>query len=93
MSEKKIANPELITCEIQDLEGNTKKLEGVRITKKNSAAYMKMEEEARDLPIEDQLPFQMSWIYGGQPSDYENYDIRVLRAAVNYFGEQLRNPI
>jgi len=92
-NEKSIVNPPPIACTIEDLSGNKIRIEGKRITKKNMKEYFEMVEKSEQLPIEEKLINQMAWVYGGMPEDYENYDIRVLRAALFHFAESIQNPI
>lgn len=92
-NEKTIVNPPQISCTIEDLDGQKIRLVGRRITKKNINEYFEMVEKSEKLPIEEKMVNQMSWVYGNKPEDYENFDIRVLRAAIFHFSDSLQNPI
>lgn len=92
MEKREVLNPPAITIDIVDLDGNKKTLMGKRITRKNINEYSQMVEDSLKKPLEDQLVFQMAWIYGGTENDYDNYDIRAIKKAVTFFSEQLTNP-
>ena len=92
MADKKIINPQAIECEVTDLDGKKKILTAKCISRKNIKDYVEAMAKADMAPIEDQVSLQMEWIFGGTVEDYDNYDVRTLRAAVTYFNDQMKNP-
>jgi hypothetical protein len=89
----KIINPPEIIIEITDLAGQSHKLTGRRITRKNVKEFNKIfGEETAKKTVEDQLPYQMAWVFGGRTEDYFEYDTRALKLAVQYYASEIQNP-
>jgi hypothetical protein len=99
MDEKKTSalfQPDPIECDIVDGDGNTRHLVAqVRVTKKNLKVYASWFDEADKMRLtepERVQAFLCAKIYGGVEEDYENFEIRVLKGAVNFFNQKNAVP-
>ena len=99
MDEKKTSalfQPEPIECDIIDGDGKIRHLVAqVRVTKKNLKEYASWFDEADKMRLtepERVQSFLCTKIFGGKEEDYENFEIRVLKAAINFFNQKNMVP-
>jgi hypothetical protein len=87
---KKILNPPPIEIDVVDIDGNEHLWKARTVT---SANMQEMFEAIAKADTSKQTLAQCMWLFGGEEKDYENFDIRTLRAACKYFNEELIRPI
>lgn len=90
---KRFENPPPIEIEIMDLDGNVKRLKARNMSSKDAEGMaVIMETFAKDNKT-SVANRQMAFIFGGEEKDYENYDMRIITAALNYFTEEMNSPL
>ena len=94
MIEIKAINPPPFTVEVTDMDGKKHVWKGKVITRKNQAEVLAAEKEitGNPDPNEGTLYRFAALYFGGTPDDYDNFDIRVVTAAVREYSRDLANP-
>lgn len=90
---KRIINPPAFEIEIENLEGKAVLLRARHFTKQDYVEFVKLSEGVTVENSMEKLIEQASFIFGGSRADYEKYDIRVVRALIDSFTEDLRRPL
>lgn len=82
---------EKIEVEVQNLKGEYKVLTAKTLTAND---MQKIVDVSIDDSIKafDKMKIQMSMFFGGKEEDYNNYDVRILRAVINDLQVDLQNP-
>ena len=92
---KKIINPPAIEIEVVDRTGNIHLLKARVMTTSEIDEMGKMAERLNTGQVSTGsiLEQQMAFIFGGKAEDYRIFDFRVIKAALNYFNEEISNPL
>lgn len=94
MEEKKTINPEPLTIEVMDLGGKNHTLKARTITRKMVPEMSKiLFEDSTRQPLEDQVAFQLAYMYETDINFWDNFDLRVMRRAVKVFLADLQSPL
>lgn len=89
-----IKNPDPIVVKITDFDGKVHELTAKTLSPDNLVEYKKIHgPDILNSPYEDQLIMQMAWTFGNDKDFYRNFDVRVLKKAINKFAEEIENPI
>ena len=88
----KIIEPAPIQVELTDLDGKKHTLTARPMTRDRFKGLAVVASDVAKMPVEDQVAATVSYIYGGKKEDYFNFDIRSLKAAMEYFNKELANP-
>lgn len=87
--QKKIVNPPPIIVEVEDLNGQAHVLKAKTVTTENTDEFIQL---VAKTPIGESIVAQAMWIFGGDKEFYRNFDLRVIKAAITSFSEQMQNP-
>ena len=88
---KTFLNPEKISIEIQDCNGDMHILIAKSITCEDIDAIQKLTEKGQN-KAGDLIMNQLKYIFGEQENFYKLFDIRVLKQVLEYFTQQMTNP-
>ena len=88
----KAINPKTVEIELTDQAGVKRKFTGLIITRKNYADIITQEEEISKIKDMSRINEFMALYFGGDPADYDDYDIRALTLAVQLYTSELKNP-
>jgi len=89
---KKFTNPAQLVYEIEDVDGNNHVLKAKRLTTADFSRLSGLNELInKDIGLA--IVKQMVIIFGGKEADYEKFDCRIIRAVLDHFNDQQRNPI
>jgi len=86
---KKIVNPPPITVEVEDLKGQAHILTARTVTPDNTGEFIQIVEKT---PTGESIMAQAIWIFGEDKEFFKNFDLRVIKAAITSFSEQMQNP-
>lgn len=92
MAESKALNPAPVEIELTDTDGKKKKFTGKVITRKNFKEVLEREEEIGKMTTIDRAYEFMALYFGGEAADYDDYDVRSIRAAVSLYTKEMQNP-
>jgi hypothetical protein len=96
-ADMKIFAPKMIECDIVDINGKKKHVTAkFVVTGKNLREMSEIFDEANKLletHPERKNSFLMAKLYGGEESDYDDFELRVLRGAIDYFTDCNKNPM
>lgn len=91
---KRFENPPAIEIELMDLDGKVQRLKAKSMTSKDIDSMTALINEfEKGGQIGSVANKQMAFIFGGKEEDYQKYDVRVIKAALEYFKQEMQNPL